>query len=400
MGSGGPTFRGAVSDAEAAALVSDLVAIPSVNPLHESRLDPPFGEARVARYVADFGRSLGLTVQYQAVLPGRDNVLLVLEGAEPRRRLLFECHMDTVPGWRDGFDPFEPRVFDGRVYGRGACDVKGTLASMLLALRLLVRQGRRLPRTIVLAATVDEEHQARGVQCLSSEGAFAEAAVVGEPTELAIVIAHKGCLRWKLTTRGRAAHSSKAGLGLNAIDEMVDLLAALRAELGPSLASRSHSLVGSPTWSVCTIHGGVAVNVIPDACEVEIDRRTIPGETLEGAQHEMTETLQRILSRYPGLQAELGEPFVSDPALNTPEDAEIVRQLRLASEQIIDASSVRGVDFGTDASALSQAGIPSVVFGPGSIDVAHTAAESVSAWDVARAAEILATLSTLPTDGS
>jgi acetylornithine deacetylase/succinyl-diaminopimelate desuccinylase family protein len=392
MASKSDGLRGLVHEDEVRALLSDLVAIPSVNPLHAEDVEPPFGEARVGEYVANYGRALGLIVEHQAVLPQRDNVLLTLEGADPGRRLLFECHMDTVPGWSGTPGPFEPRTIGGRLYGRGACDVKGTLVSMLLALRILVQRGLRPARTIVLAATVDEEHQARGVHRLSADGQIAEAAVIGEPTELSIAIAHKGCIRWRLTTHGRSAHSSKAELGINAIDEMVVVLVSLRRELEPVFASRVHPLVGRPSLSVCTIHGGVAVNVIPDRCTVEVDRRTVPGEKLESVEQELRDVVARIVRDQLNLDVELEPPFVSDPALGTPEDAPIVQQLRRSAEAILGRADVRGVAFGTDASKLSQVGIPSVVFGPGNIDLAHTRDESVDLTEVARAAEILAAL--------
>ncbi|MGH2461799.1 MAG: ArgE/DapE family deacylase [Chloroflexota bacterium] len=385
-------LAGTVNDDEARVLLGRLVAIPSVNPQHLASLDPPFGESEIAAFVAGFGRSLGLPVELQPVLPGRDNVLITFEGKDPGRRLLFECHLDTVPGWSGEPDPFEPRVASGRLSGRGACDVKGTLASMLLAFRLLVKRGLRPCRTVVLAATVDEEHQARGVHRLAEAGAIAEAAVVGEPTELAIVIAHKGCVRWRLTTLGRSVHSSKAELGVNAIDAMVDLLAGLRTELAPALSRLDHQLVGKPTFSVCTIQGGVAVNVIPDRCAVEIDRRTIPGEDIREVERELADALRRIQDDRPDLQVALDPPFVVDPALGTPADAAIARELAAATEAVIGHAETRGVTFGTDASKLSQVGIPSVVFGPGSIDLAHTRDESIALADVARAAEIFAIL--------
>ena len=392
MASKAPSLRQAISEDEAASLLGDLVAIPSVNPLHGTEVDPPFGEAGVAKYVADFGRSLGLVVERQTVLPGRDNVLVRLEGNDPGRCLLFECHMDTVPGWTSEPGPFDPRIQGGRLYGRGACDVKGTLTSMLLALRLLVTRGIKPPRTIVLAATVDEEHQARGVHRLAADEAFAEAAVVAEPTELSVVVAHKGCVRWRLVTRGRSAHSSKAELGVNAIDAMVDVLAELRRTVSTDLMTRVHPLVGHPTMSICTIRGGVAVNVIPDECVVEIDRRTIPNEDLDRVLHSMTATVEEIVAAHPGLHAELEPPFVVDPALGTSVDAPIVKDLTRAVSTIVGRRDVRGVAFGTDASKLSQVGIPCVVFGPGSIDLAHTDQESIEIAEVARAAEILATL--------
>ena len=384
-------LRGAVDERDVISLLGDLVAIPSVNPLHDPSVTSPFGEARVADYVESFARSLDLSVVRQPVLAGRDNVLIAVSGSEPRRELIYECHMDTVPGWEGTPGPFEPRVDRGKLFGRGACDVKGTLTAMLLALRLLVRQRLVPARTVVLAATVDEEHQARGVSRLAAS-ARAEAAVVGEPTNLALAIAHKGCVRWRLTTRGRSVHSSKAFLGVNAIDGMVDFLGDLRQAIEPVLSQRAHPLVGAPTLSVCTIHGGVAVNVIPDLCAVELDRRTVPGEALADVASEFAALVHDIATKHPKLHVSVEPPFVVDPALGTASDAPIVRQLARAVEATVGDAAIVGAPYGTDAGKLSEAGIPSVVFGPGNIDVAHTTDEHVDVAEVARASEILALL--------
>jgi acetylornithine deacetylase len=372
-------------------VLADLVALPSVNPLHEAAAMAPFGEARVANYVEAFASSLDLPVRRQAVLAGRDNVLITLAGSEPGRELIFECHMDTVPGWEGKPGPFEPRLAQGKLYGRGACDVKGTLTAMLLALRLLVHQRLVPARTVILAATVDEEHQARGVNRLAAS-VRAEAAVVGEPTNLALAIAHKGCVRWRVTTRGRSVHSSKAFLGVNAVDAMVDFLGDLRQASEPVLARRSHPLVGAPTLSVCTIRGGVAVNVIPDLCAVELDRRTVPGEALADVVSEFAALVRDIAAKHPQLDVAVEPPFVVDPALGTDPDASIVRDLARAVEATVGSAAILGVPYGTDASKLSEVGIPSVVFGPGNIDVAHTTDEHVDVAEVARASEILALL--------
>jgi acetylornithine deacetylase len=386
-------MRGLIDDHEVGEILADLVAIPSVNPQHEATLTPPFGEEQVASYVEGFGRAIGLSTFRQTVLPGRDNVVITLPGRDSSRRLLLECHMDTVPGWDGLPGPYEPRIAGGRLYGRGACDVKGTLAAMLAAIRLVANRGWVVPREVVLVAVVDEEHQARGVSHVARHGPVADAAVVGEPTGLAVVVAHKGCVRWRVATTGRSVHSSKAHLGVNAIDGMVDLLSNLRSELNPKLAARDHQLVGAPTMNVCTIHGGVAVNVIPDRCEIEIDRRTVPGETLDVVIAEIEGEI-RAIARRRLIDVTVDPPFVVDPALDTPVDTSIVRHLTSATRAIVGEARIVGVPFGTDASKLSLAGIPSVVFGPGGIDLAHTRDEHVALDDVARAAEILATLMT------
>lgn len=381
-----------VSSDDVIALLSDLIAIPSVNPLHREETAPPYGEAALGSYVARYARDLGLVAEFQSALPGRDNVLVRLPGASARPPLLLECHLDTVPGWEGEPNPFQARVADGRLYGRGACDVKGTLAAMLLALRQVLRGGVQPVRGVVLAAAVDEEHRARGVHALADSGERFEAAIVGEPTELAIVVAHKGCIRWQLTTRGRSVHSSKAELGQNAVEDMIDILADLRRDLLPRLAERRHPSLGAPTLTIGTFHGGDAVNVVPDRCVVEIDRRMVPGETAEEVDAELRAAVVRVARGYPRARIEVSAPFVAESPLATPPDAAIVRELSAAIQRQGVPVEQLAVPYGTDASALQAIGVPSVVFGPGTIDVAHTRDESVEIAQVVQAAEILTAL--------
>lgn len=381
-----------VDSGDVIALLGDLVAIPSVNPLHRDDTTPPYGEAALGAYVARYARDLGLTAEFQAALPGRDNVLVRLPGTSGRLPLLLECHLDTVPGWDGEPNPFEPRVVDGRLYGRGACDVKGTLAAMLLALRQVVRGGFTPARGVVLAATVDEEHRARGVHTLAGSGERFDSAVVGEPTELAIVVAHKGCIRWRLTTQGRSVHSSKADLGQNAVEDMIDILAELRRDLLPRLAERRHPRLGPPTLTIGTFHGGTAVNVVPDLGVVEIDRRMVPGETAEEVDAELRAAVARVASRYPRARIEVSAPFVAESPVETSPEAAIVRDLAAAIRRQGIPAELLAVPYGTDASALQGIGVPSVVFGPGTIDVAHTREESVEIAQVVQAAEILTSL--------
>ncbi|HEX5414181.1 MAG TPA: M20 family metallopeptidase [Chloroflexota bacterium] len=390
--SAAPEIPPPVSSEDVVALLSDLVAIPSVNPLHGDETTAPYGEAALGAFVASYARGLGLTAESQPALPGRANILVRLPGASTLPPLLLECHLDTVPGWDGEPNPFHPRVADGRLYGRGACDVKGTLAAMLLALRQIVRAGETPFRGVVLAATVDEEHRARGVHALATSGERFGAAIVGEPTELAIVVAHKGCIRWRLTTRGRSVHSSKAELGQNAVEDMIDILADVRRDLLPRLAERRHPSLGPPTLTIGTCHGGDAVNVVPDLCVVEIDRRMVPGETAEEVDAELRAAVDRACRQVPRTRIEISAPFVAESPVETPPDAAIVRELtRAIQRQGIPARQL-AVPYGTDASALQAVGVPSVVFGPGTIDVAHTREESVEVSQVVQAAEILATL--------
>jgi acetylornithine deacetylase len=365
-------------------LLSELVAIESVNPAYPGGR----GEAAAAAYVEAYCRRLGLDVARPPVLPGRDNVLAELRVPGARQTLLFEAHMDTVALAPMGERALCPEVRDGRLYGRGACDTKGALAAMLGALERLVVRRADLRVNVLLLAAVDEEHHFRGVMAFIEAGPPVQAAVVGEPTELRLVVAHKGCVRWRLSTRGRAAHSSRPREGDNAIDQMADVLHALRT-LHPQLAARRHPLVGSPTLSVGRIWGGTGVNIVPDQCTIELDRRTIPGEEPAAVLAEVDALLAELTAAKPAVRVEREEPFVVDWALATPIDAAIVGATAAACRAVGRTGEPVGASYGTDASKLWALGsMPSVVLGPGSTAQAHTADEYVALDQVMVAVEI------------
>src|SRR5205085_1020835 len=219
----------------------------------------------------------------QAVARLRDN--LVARGERPgaRRTVLLEAHQDTVPADNMTIDPFGARVEGGRLYGRGACDVKGGMAAMLAAFARLVREKPAGAADVILACTVDEEHTFTGVTRLVESGLRADAAVVAEPTCLKIVHAHKGVIRWHLETTGRSCHSSSPEQGVNAIYRMGRVLTGIERYADRLRASRSDLLLGPPTISVGRVEGGTSVNTVPDRCRIEIDRRVIPGEDAAAA---------------------------------------------------------------------------------------------------------------------
>ncbi|MCC6629178.1 MAG: M20 family metallopeptidase [Chloroflexi bacterium] len=370
-----------VNDDALIRLLADLITIDSVNPAYPGGV----GEAAVADYVEAFGRRLGLVVERQPVLPGRDNVLLSLTVPNARGTLLFEAHMDTVSHDGMGEQALRPAVRDGRLYGRGACDTKGSLAAMLAAMARLAARQAELAVNVQLLAAVDEEYQYRGIAHFCTADPPVTAAIVGEPTELQPVIAHKGCVRWRMTTHGRAAHSSRPEEGDNAIVHMTAVIQALQA-LGSALAARRHSLVGSPTLSIGRIWGGTGVNIVPDRCTIEIDRRTIPGEDPAGALAEIDDCLAALQATQPGLRLEREAPFIVDWALATPPDAAIVAAVIAAARTLGTPATPIGVAYGTDASKLwALAGVPSIVLGPGSIAQAHTADEYVPLADLTTA---------------
>ncbi len=354
-------------------LLSELVGIDSVNP------DMPGGERGELEYsnhLAAYGQNLGLDVSQYEVLPDRPNAVLEMRVHGAESQLVFDIHLDTVP-----FDGLisnnSPEVRDGRLYGRGACDTKGCMVAALLALENLVADPPDPACDVVLLATVDEEYLKRGVDAAVSLGFRADAAIVGEPTGLTPVIAHKGVARWEVATRGLAAHTSKPANGVNAIYHMsavIDRLTTRHAVTPPALR---HALCGDGTLTVATISGGVQVNVVPDECRIQIDRRVLPDEDPRSTWQAVTDDLLRLEVEISGMHLESLEPFLLEDGLDTPPSATIVQAACEAGRRLGLPAEVAGVPFGTDGSTLSGAGIPTVVLGPGDIDQAHSPEEFV-----------------------
>jgi len=214
--------------------------------------------------------------------------------------------------------------------------------------------------------------------------------VVAEPTALETVTASKGILRWRIRTHGRAAHSSKPHLGINAIAKMSKFMIALDDKLLRNYPMRQHSLLGSPTLVVGTIHGGIQVNQVPESCSIEVDRRLLPGETQQTVWKELRGLISELQVDDPELKLEMEPPVLEDLAMETPASAKVVQVARSVSQKLRGTSSLVGVPYGSDASKLSREGIPSIILGPGSIDRAHAAEEYVELDQVALAAEIYA----------
>jgi acetylornithine deacetylase/succinyl-diaminopimelate desuccinylase-like protein len=379
---------------EATALLRALVEIPSVNPRGRTpNRAAGEGEAAVAAFVRDWLEERGVAATVAEVLPGRPNVVAVLPGRD-RRAVLLESHLDTVETADAGTGPSAGQVRDGRLYGRGACDAKGPLAAFMLATAVLAARtsARTLGCTVILAAVCDEEHGYQGVtRLLRDSSDFREhqvlGAVVGEPTDLLPVIAHKGVVRYTVRALGRAAHSSRPADGTNAISLLAPVLGHLAAT---SPGVPPHPLLGPATRCATRVRGGTAPNTIPASAEVDLDRRTLPGEDPMAVwRRERDEFIG--LAGVPG-SIEVDEPFTVDYALDTPAGSGIVTALGQALLDQGRPAAVAGLPFGTDASKLARAGIPSVVFGPGSVADAHSADESVAVADVTLAADVIAAL--------
>jgi len=360
-------------------LLADLVRIRSVNPAY----DNGSGENEIQRFVHSFFLKQGVSACEQQVLPGRSNVIAKLPGQDPSKRIIFEAHCDTagVSGMR--IPPFDPRIAENRLYGRGSCDTKAGLAAMILAVADL-RRANQQPRSEVWAVSaVDEEHSYRGVWELRKD-LQAAAAVVSEPTDMKMAIASKGCLRFRVTVRGKAAHSSKPALGINAIEHMAAVVGCLEEE-SRHLTRIHHPLLGSATLNVGLIQGGTQINVVPASCWIEVDRRLIPGEEPEQIFQGYQELLRKLQAGRPSLDWTLEPPLLEDRCLETAPTSCIAHHAAKALSNAGLGHQAVGVPFGSDASKLSAVGIPSIILGPGNIDQAHAAEEFVEVEQVEKA---------------
>jgi acetylornithine deacetylase len=369
-------------------LLADLVAIPSVNPMgRPDPADPRQLEGGVSRHVAQFCAERGLPCERVPIAPGRDNLLIRYDAPNARRTLLFDAHQDTVPVEGMTIDPFDPVVRDGRMYGRGSCDVKAGLAAMLTAVARLHAERPIGSASVVLACTVDEEFTHTGSSRLAVARPHVDLAIVAEPTRLDLVTCHKGAVRWKVVAHGVACHSSTPHLGSNAIYRMARVVSAL-AEHACELAGRApHPVLGPPSLSVGRIEGGQSVNIVPDRCEIEIDRRLLPGEDPAAAPTAIRDALAARLGSLDGI--EFLPPWVNMPALAPQVDDATLDALARAVQGVTGRRpAVGGVPFGTDAGPLGQSGLPCVVFGPGDIAQAHTKDEWIELDQVRAAAEI------------
>jgi acetylornithine deacetylase len=352
-------------------LARELVSIDSVNP---DLVPGGAGEEEVSRFVAAWLERHGLEVERTEIAPGRWNVVGVARGSGGGKTLLLNGHLDTV-GFAGMGAPLEPRVEEGRLYGRGAYDMKTSVAAMLLA---SVKAGELgLRGDVIVTAVADEEVASIGSQAIA-DAVRADAAIVTEPTEERVAIAHKGFVWLEIETHGVAAHGSRADLGVDAIAKMGPLLAAL-GDLDRALrASPTHPLLGSGSLHASLIQGGVELSTYPDRCLVEAERRTIPGETPEIVEAQLREIIDGVGD--PDLRADVRVTFVREP-FQVDEGAEIVELVRRHS-----GSEVAGAPFWADAALFSAVGIPTVMYGPVG-EGAHADVEWVDLASATRCAE-------------
>lgn len=367
-------------------LLRDLVGINSVNP---DLVPGATGEGAIAEFVARWLRDAGLEVHVHEVLPGRPNVVGIARGTGGGRTLLLNGHMDTV-GVEGMRQPFEPRFEEGRLYGRGAYDMKCGLAACMIAaadVKALHPAG-----DVIVAAAMDEEYAGLGTMDLATRY-HADGAIVAEPTELELVVAHKGFVWLEVETQGVAAHGSRPHLGVDAIAKMGAFLVELE-HLGARLQSRTgHRLLGAPSVHASLITGGQEMSSYPERCLLSVERRTLPGETPDAVEAELQEIISALQQRDDGFRARVRRGLVRSP-LETPEDADITRIVRRAAESVLGrVCPPAGISFWTDAATLGEAGIPTVLFGPVGVG-AHAAEEWVDLQSVRLCAEVLRSAAT------
>jgi acetylornithine deacetylase len=379
-------------------ILQKLVAIPSVSPMRPDLPEEIVGEGRLTDFLEKTFTQIGLAVWRQPVLPGRENLLARLDGdvspAEGGRVVLFDAHQDTVPVDGMTIEPFRPEQRDGRIYGRGACDVKGGMAAILAAVARLAHERPRPLPTIIVSCSADEENGFRGATRLAEQWGGVEtslvcpqphAAIVLEPTGLNVVVIHKGVIRWKCHVHGRAAHSSCPQLGQNAIYRMARVVTSIEQYAALLAAGPAHPHCGPSTVSVGIIQGGSNVNTVPDRCTIEIDLRTLPGE-------ELTVARQRLLDHVAAgqdFEVDNEPPYLQGPSLSDRQNGRLAEQLSAVTREVAGSCRLTGMSGCTNAPFFAAASIPTVIFGPGFLEQAHTADEWIPVDQLLQATEII-----------
>jgi acetylornithine deacetylase len=369
---------------DAVALTAALVAVDSRNP---TLVPGAPGEGECARMLADVLTTWGFRVALMETAADRPNVVARI-GRPGGRTLMFNGHLDTVGVAGMTHPPFEPAIREGHLFGRGSCDMKGGVAAMCAAAVHAADAG--IDGEIVIAAVTDEEWQSAGTAALIAHGVRADAAIVTEPTRLAIGPAHRGFAWAVVQVHGVAAHGSRYDVGVDANTMAALLLAELEVYQQTVLPQRTHPLLGRGSFHAARISGGQGLSTYADCCRVEFERRTLPGETGESFAAELRAACDRVAARDARFRADVEVTFVqasNDVAV----DAPIVQSLSRAIEAVEGtAPAVEGLSYWTDAALLSAAGIPAICYGPGDIRLAHSATEWVPVQEVQRATAVLA----------
>jgi acetylornithine deacetylase len=375
-----------ITDDDVVALLSRLVSVPSVNIAFRQAGDPDdwFNEARLAGVVADWLRERGIAVEVDLVAPERPNVIARVKGTSEGPSMIWEGHLDTVQVTGMS-DPFTPRLADGRLYGRGAVDDKACLAAFMLAMRDLARDPP--PGDVTFLAASDEEFSFTGITHHVARDARYDMGVAGEPTELRVVRACKGCVRWFVEVRGRAAHTAKPHEGIDAVVTARKLLDLFEAQM--RRRTEIHPLLGPSTLTCTAFEAGEGPNTVPSRARLRFDYRYLPSESGDDVWRGFAGIAAGLAAASPGIRIVTEAPFIDSAAMDVPEDQAVVGLFSdICRRHGIDPAP-EGVPYGSDSTKMVAAGIPTIVFGPGSITQAHVLDEHVEIAQVTKAARML-----------
>src|SRR5688500_10411852 len=376
-----------IATGDAVALARELVRVDSRNP---ALVPGARGEAEVAAVLAGVLEAWGFAVELRDAAPGRPNVIARIDGQAGGRSLMLNGHLDTVGIDGMTHDAFDPVVRDGRLHGRGACDMKSGVAAMCAAAARAARSG--IAGEVIIAAVIDEELESLGTRALLEQGVRADAAIVTEPTRLSVMPAHRGFVWMELRIGGRAAHGSRYDIGIDAIRQAGLVLAELDRVDAEVLPRRTHPLLGRGSLHASTIKGGTAWSIYPDACTVTIERRTLPGETAADAVAELEAACARVHDGLAKSGRSLDYTVVrhfSQAGSEVPVDAPIVRALTGALEGARAPVRIEGASYWTDMALLNEAGIPCICYGPGDIALAHGAEEWIEVREIEQATDVI-----------
>jgi acetylornithine deacetylase len=371
-----------IAAGDALALTAALVRVDSRNP---SLVPGGPGEAEAAELLAGVLRDWGFSVALQEAAPGRPNVIARI-GRPGGPSLMFNGHLDVVGVEGMGHDPFSADIREDKLWGRGSCDMKAGVAAMCAAAWRAAQHP--MSGEIIVAAVIDEEYESLGTRALVASGVRADAAVVTEPTRLAINPAHRGFVWHEMAFTGRAAHGSRYDLGVDAIRHAALVLAELDRRDAAALPTRTHPLLGRGSRHVSTIAGGEGWSTYPAQCAVRLERRTLPGENAASVGRELHEALAAVAAAEPALEARVTLVAEQGPS-DVASDAPVVRALASALTARGQVATVEGMSAWTDCALLNAAGIPAVCFGPGDITLAHAATEYVPLSDIQMATDVL-----------
>lgn len=379
-----------VTSNEVAELTSQLIKIPSYSGLINQEQD-------VGIYIYNFFKDNGIDVELVEVLKNRYNVIAKINGDGSGKSLMLTGHMDTVPAYDMSISPFSGEIKNGSVFGRGSCDMKGPLASMIMALIGIKRSGIKLKGDLIFAAVINEEQTSEGTEYIVRNGPKTNAAIVGEPTNLDIAAGHRG-LEWlKIKIKGKTTHGGTSSQGINAISKAAKLIVEIENNLIPKMNEKSHWLIGRPTLNFGKIYGGDQASTVAGECSIELDRRWIPSESYEQVFNDFNEIFDKIKKEDPEFDAELKQIYgdvnmmVHKPMeidINDPVVKCLEKSLLMVNEV---NPSIVSFPAWTDASLLSNyAKIPTVVFGPGNLNKAHSKEEYIEIEQLYKALQVYA----------